>query len=129
MADTSKVSNLIMTQDARTFMIVLNIPEPLEGQVLDVVPFAEWDFDSIAFYHRLAAGFLEAIVSIEGVVVPFEAADSFGFVGTDESLLASPGAIQQYDPESSSTVDLMLANNSCRWPISVCMSLSVSRCV
>lgn len=69
MSDNATISNMGSNADVRTFFMTVDIPEPQEGQVLNICLDAPWPFEIVEVHHVTITGQLEAELLNNGVTV------------------------------------------------------------
>jgi len=102
MADPSdRVRNLALSQDARTFNLIANIPLPTEGQILVMMPDADFPFEIISLKRQCggASGSdLTIRLEIDGLIVDFTDTDSAGECPCPD------GVLTETEPDGSNYV-------------------------
>lgn len=84
---TSTLPNAGMNNDARTFTVTVNIPEPLEDQEIEITAYAEFQHDLVRMRSKCSVGDFDVRCFIQGEAVDFDDSDSFGRVNVTTGAL------------------------------------------
>ena len=95
MSQFDQLQNQARSDDARTFPIIIQIPDPQEGEVVYVEPDADYPFDVIDIRTLVTLGSVEITPAIDGDVIDTDCSDSSG------SILVDNPALIQCNPDGS----------------------------
>ena len=104
MAKTDTIPTRGHSDEARYFMIgPLTIVEPFEGQTIELISKAMFEFEIIQIHHRLSTATLDATFTIDGTIVEFESDNSAGgaLVNSDLSIESDAGPLDSFSPNGS----------------------------
>ena len=84
MARRDEMDNQARSEDARTFSLVAQIPEPQDDDTLYIEPRADFPFDIIEIFTFVTSGDVEITPLIDGVAVDTDGTDSSGTILVDQ---------------------------------------------
>lgn len=95
MTQFDQLHNQARSDDARTFPIVIQIPDPQEGEIIYAEPDSDYPFDVIDIRALVTIGSVEITPAIDGDPIDTDCSDSSG------SILIDQPSLIQCNPDGS----------------------------
>lgn len=84
MTRRDEIDNQARSEDARTFPLVAQIPEPQDGDTLYIDPRADFPYDIIEIFAFVTTGDVEITPKIDGDPIDTDGSDSSGLILIDQ---------------------------------------------
>lgn len=106
MADNSRISNMALDEDARTFWVSHVVPIPLEGETIKLCPWSPYECEIVRVIIGTDAGECDVTIRIDAVAVDLTGNN------TDGSVTAGDGGLAHHTPDSPSAANRLVENES-----------------